>query len=76
MRGCEGVRFRTHTHTHCTHGTRRTNGHHAVVGKDLLGEVVDELAVDEAVDAVVDDLHALLAHLLLLRGLDLCHLRA
>lgn len=41
---------------------------------DLLGEVVDELAVHEDVDAVVDDLLALVAHLVLLRLLDLRHL--
>lgn len=35
------------------------DGHDAGLGKDLLGEVVDELAVDENVDAVVDYLLAL-----------------
>lgn len=40
----------------------------------LLREVVDKLAVHEYVDAVVDDLLALVAHLLLLRFLDLRHL--
>lgn len=40
----------------------------------LLGEVVDQLAVDEDVDTVVDDLLALAAHLVLLRLLNLRHL--
>jgi hypothetical protein len=46
------------------------------VCEDLLREVVDELPVDEAVDAVVDDLLALLAHLVLLCGLNLANLAA
>lgn len=46
-----------------------------IVVSDLLGEVVDQLAVDEHVDAVVDDLLALRSHLILLRLLDLRHLR-
>lgn len=52
------------------------DGHDAGVGEDLLGEVVNELAIDEAVDAVVDDVLALLAHLVLLRRLHLGHLKA
>ena len=47
-----------------------TDRHDASVGEDLLGEVVDQLPVDEAVDAVADDLLALLAHLPALGGLD------
>ena len=35
------------------------DGHDAGLGKDLLGEVVDELTVDKNVDAVVDYLLAL-----------------
>mmetsp|Transcript_13265 Transcript_13265/g.26504 ORF Transcript_13265/g.26504 Transcript_13265/m.26504 type:complete len:483 (-) Transcript_13265:112-1560(-) len=49
------------------------DGHDAVFGEDLLGEVVDELAVDEAVDAVVHDFLAFAAHLVLLGLLDLRH---
>jgi hypothetical protein len=41
----------------------------------LLWEVVDELPVDEAVDAVAEDLLALGTHLVALRLLDLRHLR-
>mmetsp|Transcript_40486 Transcript_40486/g.96218 ORF Transcript_40486/g.96218 Transcript_40486/m.96218 type:complete len:301 (-) Transcript_40486:646-1548(-) len=48
--------------------------HHARVRKQLLREVVDQLTVDEAVDAVVDDLLHLVPHLVLLRGLDIRHL--
>ena len=44
------------------------DGHDPCLGEDLLGEVVDELSVDEAADAVVDDLLALVAHLLLFWG--------
>lgn len=40
----------------------------------LLGEVVDELPIDEHVDSVIDDLSALFTHLILLRLLDLSHL--
>jgi hypothetical protein len=42
--------------------------------EDLLGVVVNELAVDEAVDAVAQDLLALLLHLPLLGRLNLGHL--
>jgi hypothetical protein len=38
------------------------DGHHASVCEDLLGEVVDQLAVDEAVDAVVDNVFHLHCH--------------
>jgi len=51
----------------------RTDGANAMVGKVLLGQVVDELAIDEARDAVVDDLLALFAHACLLSLLDLAH---
>lgn len=44
------------------------DGHDLVVGEELLGEVVDELSVDEHVDPVVDDLLALGEHALLHRG--------
>ena len=44
------------------------DGHHARLREDLFGEVVDELTVDETTDAVVDDLLAFVAHLLLLWG--------
>jgi hypothetical protein len=49
---------------------------HTCVCEDLLGEVVDELPVNEAIDAVVDDLLALLAHLVLLSSLNLTNLAA
>ena len=44
------------------------------VGEALLGQVVDELAVDEDRAAVPDDLLDLVEHLLLLGLLDLGHL--
>ena len=44
------------------------DGHDLVVGEELLGEVVDELSVDEHVDPVVDDLLALGEHAFLHRG--------
>mmetsp|Transcript_31670 Transcript_31670/g.71199 ORF Transcript_31670/g.71199 Transcript_31670/m.71199 type:complete len:335 (+) Transcript_31670:910-1914(+) len=50
------------------------DGHHAGGGEDLFGEVVDELPVDETVDAVADDLAHLGAHLVPLGLLDLRHL--
>ena len=50
------------------------DGHDARIGKDLLGEVVDELAVDKAVDAVVYDGVHLGAHLVPLRLLYVRHL--
>ena len=50
------------------------NGHDTSVCKDLLGEVVDELSVDEAVEALADDVLHLGAHLLLLCLLYICHL--
>ncbi len=50
------------------------NGHDASVCKDLLREVVDELAVDEAVEALADDVLHLGAHLPLLCLLYICHL--
>mmetsp|Transcript_56005 Transcript_56005/g.93095 ORF Transcript_56005/g.93095 Transcript_56005/m.93095 type:complete len:336 (-) Transcript_56005:260-1267(-) len=46
------------------------NGHDTVGGKVLLGEVVDELTVDEAVDTVADDLLALGTHTGALSVLD------
>ena len=39
------------------------DGHDAVLPKDLFGVVVDELAVDEHIDAVRNDAVALGAHL-------------
>ena len=50
------------------------NGHDTSVCKDLLGEVVDELAVDKAVEALADDVLHLGVHLLLLCLLYICHL--
>ena len=50
------------------------NGHDTSVCKDLLREVVDELAVDEAGKALADDVLHLRAHLLLLCLLYICHL--
>jgi hypothetical protein len=50
------------------------DGHDAGIRKQLLGEVVDELAVDKHVDAVPNNRLALLPHLLLLRSLDVRHL--
>mmetsp|Transcript_6822 Transcript_6822/g.26358 ORF Transcript_6822/g.26358 Transcript_6822/m.26358 type:complete len:200 (-) Transcript_6822:663-1262(-) len=50
------------------------NDHHASLSKDGLRQVVHELAIDEAVDAVVDDLAALGAHLFPFRLFDLGHL--
>lgn len=47
---------------------------HTCICKDLLRKVVYELAVDEAVDAMTDNLLALLPHLLLLSCLNLAHL--
>lgn len=40
----------------------------------LLGEVIDELSIDEDVDPVVDDLLAFPPHLVFLRLFNLCHL--
>lgn len=53
---------------------RVLDGHDARIGKDLLGEVVDELAVDKAVDAVVYNGVHLAAHLVPLRLLYVRHL--
>jgi len=53
---------------------KQTNGHDTVVSKILFGEVVDELAIDKAVDAVVEDFFALLTHSVALSGLNLCDL--
>mmetsp|Transcript_34240 Transcript_34240/g.58610 ORF Transcript_34240/g.58610 Transcript_34240/m.58610 type:complete len:562 (+) Transcript_34240:259-1944(+) len=50
------------------------DGHDARVGHLLLGQVVDELPVDEHVAAVREDAVDLLEHLRLLRRLDLGHL--
>ena len=50
------------------------DGHDALLGEDALGQVVDELPVDEDVAPVGDDLVALLPHLVLLGLLDLGHL--
>ena len=47
---------------------------HARFGEELLGVVVNQLTVDEAVDAVTDDLFALALHLLSLRLFDFRHL--
>ena len=43
------------------------NGDHPRLSEYLFGEVVDQLSVDEARNTVVNDLLALVAHLLLLR---------
>ena len=51
------------------------NGHDTSVRKDLLREVVDELAVDKAVEALTDDVLHFGAHLLLLCLLYVCHLQ-
>ena len=51
------------------------DGHDAGVREDLLREVVDQLPVHEAVDAVADDALALVRHLLPLRLLDVLHLQ-
>jgi hypothetical protein len=48
---------------------------HTCICKNLLREVVDELAVDKAADAVINDLFALLTHLVLLSHFDICHLQ-
>lgn len=50
------------------------NGHDASICKDLLREVVDELSVDKAVEALTDDVLHLGAHLLLFSLLNVCHL--
>jgi len=50
------------------------NGHDTSVCKDFLREIVDELAVDEAVEALTDDVLHLGPHLLLLCLLYICHL--
>ena len=50
------------------------NGHDACVCKDLLGEVIDELPIDEAVDAVADDGLYLGPHLVSLCLLYVCYL--
>jgi hypothetical protein len=50
------------------------NGHDTSICKDLFREVVDELAVDEAVKALADDVLHLGAHLLLLCLLYVCNL--
>ena len=46
------------------------NGHNVVLGENTFGVVVDQLPVDEDVDAVVHDFHAFVLHLLLFGGLD------
>ena len=51
------------------------NGHDTGIGKDLLREVVDQLAVDKAVEAVADDILDLGSHLLLFCLLYVCHLK-
>mmetsp|Transcript_20674 Transcript_20674/g.48868 ORF Transcript_20674/g.48868 Transcript_20674/m.48868 type:complete len:547 (+) Transcript_20674:69-1709(+) len=50
------------------------DGHDALLGEDALGQVVDELPVDEDVAPVRGDLAALGPHLVLLGLLDLGHL--
>ena len=50
------------------------NGHDSLVGKQLLGVVVDQLSVDENVDVVLADEIHLVLHFLLLRNLNLGHL--
>ena len=50
------------------------DGHDARVCKDLFWEVVDELAVDKAVEALADYVLHLGSHLLLLRLLYVRHL--
>mmetsp|Transcript_13106 Transcript_13106/g.24003 ORF Transcript_13106/g.24003 Transcript_13106/m.24003 type:complete len:357 (+) Transcript_13106:720-1790(+) len=50
---------------------RMFDGHDIALCKQLLRVIVDQLPVDEAVDAVVHDLLAFLLHLLLLRLLNL-----
>lgn len=50
------------------------DSHHTVLCKVLLGQVVDELTIDEDVDAVLDDLLALFKHALLLCLFDFYHL--
>ena len=47
------------------------DGHDARLREELLRVVVDELAVDEAVDAVADNAANFSLHALLLRGLNL-----
>ena len=47
--------------------------HDTGVRKELLRVVVDELPIDEGIDALRDDLVALVLHLLPLGELDLCH---
>ncbi len=51
------------------------DGHDVGIRKQLLRVVVDELAVNEAVDAMPDDLLNLALHLVLLRLLYVGHLR-
>lgn len=50
------------------------NSHDAGISKDLLREVVDELTVNKAVEALTDNVLHLDAHLLLLCLLYVCHL--
>lgn len=52
------------------------DSHDASIREYFLREVVDQLSVDEAVDAVVNNLAALVAHLVSLRFLDVRHLRS
>ena len=52
------------------------DGHDARIRKELLGVVVHQLPVDEAVDAVPDYRLHLVLHLVLLRLLDVRDLRA
>jgi len=51
-----------------------TNSHHAMISKNFFWEVVDELAINKAVNAMVDDLHAFFAHLLFLCSFYLSNL--
>ena len=52
------------------------NGHDASIRKDLLWEIVDELPVHKAVDAMADDVLDLFPHLIPLCFLDVRHLQA
>ena len=52
------------------------NSHDASICKDLLWEVVDELSVYKAVEALANDVLHLGAHLLLLSLLNVCHLQS
>ena len=51
------------------------DGHDSSIRKELLRVIVDELAVDEAVDVVPNDLVDLALHLVLLCLLYVCNLR-